>query len=456
MQAACWVRRGLAAVMSARMAAVTTPAVAAPLATRRAALRAAAMAALTIAPVLAPPPAAANPVVTLKIESWRYDDLPVWRDTLIPAFEKANPGIRVVFAPTPPHEYNAALENRLARGTAGDLITCRPFDTSQRLHKLGHLPDLAGLPGLQHFPPLARLAWTTDDGASTYCVPIASVIHGFIYNAEAFKALRVEPPQTWDQFFSVLQRFKADGRWIPLIMGTKDTWEGATLGYQNIGPAFYGGEEGRRALLAGTARLTDARWVEPWRVLAKWRPYLGEGFEAQTYPDSQNLFLLGLGAVYPAGSWEVADFEKQSGLKLGVFKPPRVAPGERCHVTDHPDLGLGLNAKTAHPKEARRFLEWVASPAFAALYANALPGFFSLNARAPLQVASPLARSFAAWRSECATTIRPTYQWLMRGTPNLEDEFWRTSAAVIEGQVAPEAAAQHLQGVLQRSHKPRP
>jgi raffinose/stachyose/melibiose transport system substrate-binding protein len=442
--------------MAKRMAGITAAAWAAPVAARRAALRAAAAAALVIAQVLAPPPVAANPVVTLKIESWRYDDLPVWRDTLIPAFEKANPGIRVVFAPTPPHEYNAALENRLARGTAGDLITCRPFDTSQRLHKLGHLPDLSGLPGLQHFPPLARLAWSTDDGASTYCVPIASVIHGFIYNAEAFKALRVEAPQTWDQFFSVLQRFKADGRWIPLIMGTKDTWEGATLGYQNIGPAFYGGEEGRRALLAGTAKLTDARWVEPWRVLARWRPYLGEGFEAQTYPDSQNLFLLGLGAVYPAGSWEVADFEKQAGLKLGVFKPPRAAPGDRCQVTDHPDLGLGLNAKTAHPKEARRFLEWVASPPFAALYANALPGFFSLNAQAPLQVASPLARSFAAWRSECATTIRPTYQWLMRGTPNLEDEFWRTSAAVIEGQLTPEAAGQHLQGVLQRGHKPRP
>ena len=401
-------------------------------------------------------PAVPQPVVTLKIESWRYDDLPAWRDTLIPAFEKANPGIRVVFAPTPPAEYDGALEARLARGSAGDLITCRPFDTALRLHRQAHLPDLRDLPGLQHFSPLARLAWTTDDGNATFCVPIASVIHGFIYNADAFKALRLEPPQTWDQFFAALQRIKADGRWIPLILGTKDGWEGATMGYQNIGPAFYGGEAGRRALLAGQARLTDAAWVEPWRVLAKWRPFLGEGFEAQTYPDSQNLFMLGLGAVYPAGSWEVADFEKQATFKLAVFKPPRGMPGERCQVTDHPDLGLGLNARSPHAKEARRFLEWVASPPFAALYANALPGFFSLNTQAPLQVASPLARSFAAWRTECATTIRATYQWLSRGTPNLENEFWRASAAVIEGQWTPEAAAQHLQGVLQRTYKPRP
>ncbi len=41
------------------------------------------------------------------------------------------------------------------------------------------------------------------------------------------------------------------------------------------------------------------------RELAKWKPYLGDGFEAQTYPDSQNLFTLGRAAIYPAGSWEI-------------------------------------------------------------------------------------------------------------------------------------------------------
>src|SRR4051812_5484146 len=44
--------------------------------------------------------------VTLKIESWRYDDLPVWRDKIIPAFEKAHPQIKLQFAPTPPADYD--------------------------------------------------------------------------------------------------------------------------------------------------------------------------------------------------------------------------------------------------------------------------------------------------------------------------------------------------------------
>jgi raffinose/stachyose/melibiose transport system substrate-binding protein len=377
----------------------------------------------------------------------------VWRDKIIPVFEKAHPGIKVVFAPTPPAEYDTALQARLEAGKAGDLVTCRPFDVSLQWFKKGWLLGLNGLEGMANFSAVARIAWTTDDGGTTFCVPMASVIHGFIYNKTAFRALRLQEPATMDEFFVALQRFKADGRYIPLVMGTKDGWETATMGYQNIGPNFYGGEEGRKELVAGRQRLTDPQWVEPLRVLARWRPYLGEGFEAQTYPDSQNLFTLGLGAIYPAGSWEIADFEKQAKFELGVFKPPVRTPKDRCHISDHPDIALGVNARSPHAAQAKTFLKWVASPEFAALYSNALPGFFSLNSH-PVTLGSPLANQFAKWRQECGSTIRPTYHMLSRGTPSLESEFWRAGAAVIEGATPPEAAASMLQNVLLRSQRP--
>lgn len=408
---------------------------------------------LATAAILSGAASAFAATVTLKIESWRYDDLPVWRDTIIPAFEKTHPGIKVVFAPTTPMgEYNARLEAKLDKGVAGDLITCRPFDDSLRLFQKGRLLGLNALAGMRHFTPTAKVAWTTDDGATTFCVPMASVIHGFIYNADAFAALRLKPPSTMDEFFVALQRIRADGRYIPLVMGTKDGWETATMGYQNIGPNFYQGEKGRKELVAGTAKLTDAQWVEPFRILARWGPFLGEGFEPQTYPDSQNLFLLGRGAIYPAGSWEIADFEKQAGLKLGVFKPPVRSAGDKCFISDHPDIALGINAKSPHAEQAKVFLEWVASPEFAALYSNALPGFFSLSTT-PVALKSPLAREFAGWRGQCESTIRPTYHLLSRGTPNLENEFWKVGAAVVEGTTSPEAAAQQLQAVLQRAYK---
>jgi raffinose/stachyose/melibiose transport system substrate-binding protein len=391
--------------------------------------------------------------VTLKIESWRYDDLPVWRDVIIPVFERSHPDIHVVFAPTPPAEYDGKVEARLNAGTAGDLITCRPFDVSLKLYQKGRLVPLNALRGMKNFSGIAKLAWTTDDGADTFCVPMAAVIHGFIYNADAFEVLKLKPPATMPEFFAALERIKADGRYIPLIMGTKDGWETASMGYQNIGPNYYRGEEGRKGLINGSAKLTDEAWVDPLRVLARWRPFLGEGFEAQTYPDSQNLFTLGRGAIYPAGSWEIADFEKSASFKLGVFRPPTPRPGDPCYISDHPDIAMGVNAKSPHAQQAKVFLEWVASPEFAALYSNALPGFFSLNST-PVTLKSPLARAFVGWRSACRSTIRPTCHLLSRGTPNLENEFWRVGSAVMEGAMSPEAGAQQLQGVLQRTHKP--
>jgi raffinose/stachyose/melibiose transport system substrate-binding protein len=389
---------------------------------------------------------------TLTIESWRNDDLAIWQEKLIPAFEKANPGIKVVFSPSAPTEYNAALNAKLDAGSAGDLITCRPF-TSLDLYTKGQLSDLTALPGMENFADVAKSAWQTDDGKATFCVPMASVIHGFIYNKDAFEKLGIAVPATEEEFFAALEKIKADGTYIPMAMGTKDLWEAATMGYQNIGPNYWKGEEGRLALIKGEQKLTDADWVAPYATLAKWKPYLGDGFEAQTYPDSQNLFTLGRAAIYPAGSWEISTFNTQAQFKMGAFPPPVQKAGDTCYISDHTDIGLGLNPKSPNADAAKTFLTWVASPEFATIYANALPGFFSLNS-APVKMEDPLAQEFVSWREKCKPTIRSTYQILSRGTPNLENETWVKSANVINGTETPEAASAELQKGLDSWYKP--
>jgi raffinose/stachyose/melibiose transport system substrate-binding protein len=390
---------------------------------------------------------------TITIESWRNDDLPIWNEKLIPAFEKANPGIKVVFAPSAPTEYNAALNAKLDAGSAGDLITCRPFDASLELFNKGHLAGLNDLAGMENFSDVAKSAWTTDDGKTTFCVPMASVIHGFIYNKDAFDQLGIAVPATEAEFFAALDKIKADGNFIPMAMGTKDLWEAATMGYQNIGPNYWKGEEGRLALIKGEQKLTDPAWVEPFAALAKWKPYLGDGFEAQAYPDSQNLFTLGRAAIYPAGSWEISGFNTQAQFKMGAFPPPVKAAGDTCYISDHTDIAIGLNAKSPNADAAKTFLTWVASPEFATIYANALPGFFSLSST-PVKMEDPLAQEFVSWREKCKPTIRSTYQILSRGTPNLENETWVKSANVINGTETPEAAAAELQKGLDSWYKP--
>ncbi|MCP4319372.1 MAG: carbohydrate ABC transporter substrate-binding protein [Hyphomicrobiales bacterium] len=391
--------------------------------------------------------------VTLTIESWRNDDLAIWQDKIIPAFEAANPGIKVKFTPSAPAEYNAVLNSKLDAGSAGDLITCRPFDATLSLYEKGHLAAIQDLDGMKNFSDVARSGWSTDDGSATFCVPMASVIHGFIYNKDAFAEVGVEIPKTEAEFFAALDKIKADGNYIPLAMGTNDQWEAATMGYNNIGPNYWKGEEGRLALIAGTQKLTDEAWVAPYRQLAKWKDYLGDGFEAQTYPDSQNIFTLGRAAIYPAGSWEISGFNNQADFEMGAFYPPVQKEGDNCYISDHTDIAIGMNANTENPEAVKTFLNWVGSPEFATIYANSLPGFFSLSNH-DVAMEDPLAQEFVSWRSKCESTIRSTYQVLSRGTPNLETDTWNASVNAIKGTESPEDAGKRLQDGLASWYAP--
>jgi raffinose/stachyose/melibiose transport system substrate-binding protein len=401
--------------------------------------------------------ASAQDGVTLTIESWRNDDLTIWQNTIIPAFNAQYPDIEVIFAPTAPTEYNAALNAKLEGGTAGELITCRPFDLSLELYNQGHLADLTELPGMENFSDVARSAWITDDGSAVFCVPMASVIHGFIYNADIFAELGLEEPATESEFLALLQAVADNGTYQPLAMGTVDQWESATMGFQNIGPNYWMGEEGRLGLIDGSAAYNTDGFLAAFEALAAWQPYLPAGYQAIAYPDAQNLFALGQAAVYPAGSWDISVFRAQAEFELGAFKAPVPDGQAECFISDHTDIALGMNANIADEavrEAAMTFLEWMTTAEFANLYSNALPGFFSLASH-EITVEDPLAQEFLSWRAECGSTIRSSYQILSRGEPNNETQLWQANAQLLNGELTPQEAADLVQSGLEQWYEPQ-
>jgi raffinose/stachyose/melibiose transport system substrate-binding protein len=379
----------------------------------------------------------------LTIESWRNDDLTIWNEQIIPAFNALYPDIKVTFAPTAPTEYNAALAAKLEAGTAGDLITCRPFDASLDLFNKGYLTSLNDLPGMENFGDVAKSAWITDDGSDVFCVPMASVIHGFIYNKAIFDELGLSEPTTNEEFLALLQTIKDNGIYAPLVMGTKDQWESATMGYQNIGPNYWTGEEGRKGLIDGTAKYNEGGFLQAFEALAAWQPFLVDGYQAVAYPDAQAFFTTGQGVIYPAGSWDISTFNA-AGVEMGAFRPLPPAGQETCYISDHVDIAMGLNAASPNAEAARTFLEWMTSAEFAEIYANALPGFFPL-ANVEVELTNPIAQEF---------TIRSAYQILSRGTPNNENDLWNYSAQVLNGTLTPQEAADEVQKGLESWYTP--
>ncbi|AZI45052.1 carbohydrate ABC transporter substrate-binding protein (plasmid) [Deinococcus psychrotolerans] len=392
---------------------------------------------------------------TLTIESWRNDDIKIWRDVIIPAFEKQHPDIHVVFAPSAPTEYNAVLAAKIKAGTAGDLITCRPFDQSLELYKAKQLTNLNSLPGIKNFDTVSKAAWSTDDGKTTFCVPMASVIHGFLYNKKAFSDLGLSVPKTEAAFLAALDKIKQNGKYVPLVMGTKDQWESATMGYQNIGPTAWSGETGRKGLISGKAQYNKGGFLTAFTSLAKWKPYLAPGYQALAYPDAQNLFSQGRGAVYPSGSWDIGTFRQMNpDMELGAFAPYSIN-GQKCVISDQPDIAMGINAASKNQESAKTFLNWVASDVFASLYANALPGFFPL-ANVKYTLKDPVAQEFLNWRNQCGKSFRSSYQILSRNAnPNNENDLWNASSQLLNGSLSAQAAADMVQKNLASWYGPQ-
>ena len=132
---------------------------------------------------------------------------------------------------------------------------------------------------------------------------------------------------------------------------------------------------------------------------------------------------------------------------------PLPAGATGCYISDHTDIAMGINSASKNKDDAKKFLEWLTTPEFATIYANALPGFFSLS-KTQVKIDDDVAATMVGWRQSCKSTIRNSYQILSRGTPNLENELWNVSAQVVNAKLAPEAAAKQLQDGLDKWYKP--
>ena len=390
----------------------------------------------------------------LILESWRKDDQILWDKVLIPAFQRLHPEIRLQFKPEEPLAYDSRLEARLTTRRAGDLIFCRPFDASVRMQAKGYLLPLSE-ESLKNFNPQARRAWTTDDGSTTHCMPVAYVMHGLFYNKKILRDLKLEPPSTWDQFYQLLSHVAASQSVTPLALGTADMWESTQVVFTGLGPNFWEGEKARQGLMDGTVKFTDPGFLRAWQMMAQLKPYMHPQQNSMSNSDIQLLFASGNAAVYPSGSWDIdflrsTSFAYKKPIDLGVFKPPVEHEGQACHISVHPDFGIGVNKNSPNQVAALKFIAWLGTADFAQLLTDTLTGYFSL-ADHKVKINDPLGQEMMRWRSQCEDTIRLNAQKINRVWPSMEEELWYANVKVLNQDITPEQAARHIQSVHEKN-----
>ena len=397
--------------------------------------------------------ALADEAVTLKLGSWRTEDIAVWQDKVLPAFEAKYPNIKVEFAPINTNEYNAAIQSQIEAGAGPDLLTCRPFDVNREWISRGYFEPLDGLEGLKNFDDTSKAAWTDAKGAP-FCLPVAAVLAGFYYNVDIFKELGLEVPKTADEFIKVLQKIKDNGKYTPLAYGSAESWQLAYNGLYNIGPAYWKGEEGRLGLIDGTKKLTDPEFVQALAAFAAWKPFLPAGQASLQYADMTQLFTIGKAAILPDGSWNINQVTA-TGLNVGVFGPPTATADSDRYLQEMPDMAIGINKASKNKEAAKVFLNWLAGPEFQEIYVNEAPGFFAMSNQ-KIAYKNELAQKFADLKTGAKLTPRLALDRLSAGNPPLDDEIWRVLQTMMIGDdVTPEKAAAELQAGVASWYPPQ-
>jgi len=355
----------------------------------------------SVAPTAAPPPnplpAAESNKMVLTIGSWRVDDQEPM-DKILKVFNASQSEIEAQFSPVVGNQYNDVLTLQLqstGENLAPDLFFLSPAggrvtNPEQDIFAKGYAYPLPDNDFQKQFAQADAGIWSYD--GQVYAIPIFAVSHGIYYNKGIFKEAGIEtPPKTWDELMTDVELIKAiEGKeYIPFANGfyTNDKQRIGDLLFTNMAPTFIGGPEGRNEYSNSTRCFNDENIVELFSAIQYVSQNMPDNRGTITHSQTIQLFGEGKAAMYFGGSFDINAIEKAIGKAIeeenpkfewGVFAIPH-PENKVTYVNYHIDSAVAINAKSPHTTEALEFLKWLASPEFAILSSEKLPGFYPLQ-----------------------------------------------------------------------------
>jgi raffinose/stachyose/melibiose transport system substrate-binding protein len=402
-------------------------------------------------------PEAAGNQVKLTLSTWRPEDSKQIQ-TLLDEFQKyasaQGKNIVIEHRPVVSTNYDSILDIQLSRGEGPDLFYVRPFSVdgsiARYLTKLNDNLDLQS-----KYDPTKLVPWTNRSG-TYYAVPFVGVVQGIYYNKALFRRYGLSDPKTWNwnEFLLNLQKIKDhDEQMIPIANALNATEDSEM--FMSIAANFLGGPDGRARLMKtdGTSLCYNNSVVtSAFQAVEDLEPYLPPEAATINSQNSKELFFKQQAVMLFGGSWDLQTVSQKAVFDWDVFAVP--SPNAQTYVIFQPDVGIGLNRSSAHPEEARMFLDWLTQKAAVDLTAKNLLGFYPLNLTKSDQASGANDAKFLSLVNEYPGDIRWMFTEISNKYPRADVIIRHDLNSMIASDLTPQEAAQDLQNGLGEWYEP--
>lgn len=372
-------------------------------------------------------------------------------DFALSEFAKAHPDITLDVVAAEQSAYKTKLNTAMASGNPPDVFYTLPggflgaFVDGGQMYNLD--ADLAkdgwGASFLE-----SALAQTTKDGHA-YAVPVDVDSVVFWYDKALFDEKGWTVPTTYDELLALAETIKGEGM-IPFALGNKDSWP-ATFWFQYLEMRL----KGSGAVTAFVNKEADATLM-PEAVTAFQRAaeiadkgYFPIGFNGMSDQEANILFLNGQAAMLLNGTWQIgASADAPDGFELSTFAFPSVAggAGDQSDVLAGVAAAFGISESAENKADAVTLLKFLTSPEVMTKYVELRKTMVTVKGATTEAAAGPVLFGVSNGLMNAAGHLDPFYDTAM--PPTATNTYYTSLQGVLDGSVAPDAAAQQLEAAL--------
>ena len=305
----------------------------------------------------------------------------LWKERIIPMFEKENPGIKVKMTIYDHEAYKTAIRNFL-QAEPPDVVNWFSGNRMKFFVEQGLFEDVSDVWNKHdlHAKLSSARSTVTLDGKQ-WGVPTTYYQWGFYYRKDIFAKYGLGEPRSMGDLMHISETLKKNGI-TPFTIGTKYLWTAA--GWFDFLNLRVNGYDFHMALMDGNISYEDKRLdkvFDIWGDLAR-KGYYIKNHASYSWQEGQAPMINGDAAMYLMGNFVVPDLVK-AGLdgKIGYFQFPVIDGSVRTYE-DAPTDSMHIPSRAKNKTDAKKFLAFFARADIQGIIAEAA-GMLPANNQSP-------------------------------------------------------------------------